>query len=158
MQFEFEGQTYRIGFMHEVSRRWEDHWKHEIDFTRAERPDGGFTGPAALVCLTCTRRLAQAHPDVDPYTNPFRLSHLSKADKERRTRCRIYRRDAEDWKIAYEGVGRVNRKAGDRYEREAGRLAALRNALGDSAVKPLKTAAWKAYNERAAQAGKRASL
>lgn len=161
MQFQFEGQTYRLGFRHEVSRRWEDHCgdDHQTTLQRVtymvqtKKGPKPKAGPAMLICLGCTERLGMV----------VRLSHLSKAEKERRTWCSIRKWEAEGhpdgrWAVVYERVGRVNRKAGDRYEKEAGRIAALRNALASARPASIQfnRAAWKAYNERGKASSKEA--
>lgn len=136
MQFEFENHIYRIAFRHEVSRKWEDHLTHLVRLSRDSQPSGALRGAAYLICDNCSRRLGRE----------IRLSHLPKAERDRRTFCQVLKAvqrmegsvesdiefRGQTWRVCWEGVGRVNRGRGDQYRRDEGRLAALRNALDNA--------------------------
>jgi len=122
MIFEYRGVRYRIGFRHEPSRRWEDHYDHGVRLARRNE-NGWISGPAELWCMQCQ----------------IKLSHLSRAQRARNVQCTIWIQDGERpepwsgdklvpvWRLLAQGQGRLH--PGDCYERERGRVAALRAAL-----------------------------
>lgn len=118
MHFIFEGVNYRIRFKHDRVRDWTAHAKHKTALYRAWR-NGANHGPAFLVCESCSEQLGA----------PFRLSHLSKRERERRVTCEILRQSGSEWLAVFSGDSRLNTDSKDRYSREGGRRAALHNAL-----------------------------
>lgn len=126
MTFHHNSRTYRIIFSHDKSRRWEDHMGHSIILARAQKKNVDYqavTGPAFVYCLTCN----------------LKLSHLNQQEQARNTRCTIYidqgcqmgdeMEGVKDWRVWAEGKSRLNVKAGDRFDRKTGRVAALSKAL-----------------------------
>lgn len=126
MTFEFAGRKFRIGFRHDKSRRWEDHVGHNIIFGRTQKTGfaettkagPGVTGPAFVWCLNCS----------------LRLSHLNREQRRRNTACTIWIDDQvldgqQTWRVLSMGESRLNVAAGDTFDREKGRVAALTNAL-----------------------------
>lgn len=124
MHFIFEGVNYRIRFKHDRVREWTAHAKHEVSLVR-KTVNQLQSGPAFLVCLTCSGQLGE----------PFRLSHLSKREQERRVTCEILRQSGSEWLPVFRGDSRLNRDSSDRYSREGGRRAALHNALNPGDVR-----------------------
>lgn len=122
MTFEFAGRKFRIGFRHDKSRRWEDHVGHNIIFGRIQKKTPaskpGVTGPAFVWCLNCQ----------------LQLSHLDRERRRRKTHCTIWIDEAildgqQTWRVLSMGQSRLNVAAGDTFDREKGRVAALTNAL-----------------------------
>lgn len=144
MKFQFEGQTYVIGFAHDPSRDWAAHEKHTVALMRHEHlvslaaKVNTSPPPIALFCVDCG----------------LRLSRVPKAERPRVTTCRIYQvsqkeesadhsnesaaagiageRPAAAKTLVASGVGRCNER--DLWTREGGRLAALRNALRATSI------------------------
>ena len=136
MKFEFAGRTYRIRFKHDRPRELSAHVTHEV----------GITTKGVLVCHTCTVQYDAADGSPAEF---FRLTHVSKCQRERQVACVIESLVAEQWIVTTAGIGRVNKKAGDRFTRCGGRTAAIRNAIA-SMVPEFKNAVWAAYNARKA--------
>lgn len=138
MTFEFQGAKYRIGFRHDKSRDWDAHREHKVSIERDRSlMESTPLGPAFLYCNDCQ----------------IRLSHVPKDERLRSTRCVVLRRDADEWRPIGEAAGRLNVKAGDRFEKEAGRVAALAAALESlpeffSKNREFRNAAWQSYWNR----------
>jgi hypothetical protein len=145
MQFEFDGETYRIAFRHPVPSGLAYHAGHAVALIRdtnqkTRRPQG----PTRLICEECEVRFGR----------PVRIS-LRRKDEVRSIVCVIYVcRSRENSKPEWEAVGggesRLNRKAKDRYTREGGRQAALNAALLRDFNAEFRTAARAAYANRKA--------
>jgi hypothetical protein len=128
MQFEFDGQKYRIGFHHDPPVEWAAHVNHEVELAHKGVDSGNPdlpAGPVVLVCVACTlagrggRNAAGENMDV-------LISHRRTA---RRTSCRILRSEGGDWEIIGAGMSVPNLEAGDRFCRETGRQLALKRAV-----------------------------
>ena len=135
MTFEFQGAKYRIGFRHAKPLDWGAHRNHNVVL---EQLGPGTSGPTVLMCETC---------------GGLQLSHLSKSMRIRSTVCVILREDPDGWKTIGSAAGKLNVKAGDRFEKEAGRIAALAAALESlpeffSKNREFRNAAWAAYWNR----------
>jgi hypothetical protein len=131
MTFSFQGLRFRIGFHHDKSRDWAAHRFHAVTLIR----DGD--GPVFLHCLKCG----------------MQLSHLSKAARLRSTKCVILREDSDGWRPIASACGRLNVKAGDKFSREPGRVAALEAALNSlpeyyGKNREFRSAVWSAYWSR----------
>jgi hypothetical protein len=146
MTFELDGVRYRIGFQHDAPRDWASHYDCQI-----LDAEGRKTGELAVVLdkdgLYCRHhrvRLAGVSPAIArKLTSPYRSrivialieapsSALVRRELARNVRCIIYRWEGEEdgkWLPLYPGVSKLNTDAGDRYDRESGRIAALRDAL-----------------------------
>ncbi len=107
MQFEFEGNRYRIVFSYDRDRSWAAHRSHSVAFVYGPRK------PLALYCVGCN----------------LELSHLPKSHIKRKARCTLFLHNAGAWESIASGEGRVNLKAGDQFARKEGREAALTHAL-----------------------------
>lgn len=148
MTFEFNNVTYRIGFRHDKSRRWSDHAKHVVALTREI-----VSGPIVLWCSDCH----------------LKLSPLSRTEQIRNVHCSIWFQDGyasadkvsptsfpgsrPNWALLGRGHGLLNVKAGDHYNREKGRIAALEAALkatGHPYGAGFRTAAWERFFQRKA--------
>lgn len=118
MKFQFEGQTYVIGFAHDKSRDWAAHEGHAVQLTRIIRPVE--LPGVSLFCVNCA----------------LLLSHVPKSLRGRLTECSIFRVSSIEGGVSKlevaHGIGRCNPK--DRWTREAGRIAALRNALRGTSI------------------------
>ena len=114
MKFRFKGRLFRIVFQHDLSRAWSDHMGHSVRIGRFAAK----TGKIVLWCSDCKTIIGNV---------PKRL-------RQRETHCSIEECVAgvlpvdSEWRILAAGSSRTNRKAGDRFERRAGREAALQNA------------------------------
>lgn len=148
MQFEFEGNRYRIVFRYDKDRNWAAHQEHGVGLRCA----GPWKGQPALWCLDCN----------------LQLSHLPKSDRKRLARCTLFVHSGGAWEFTASGIGRVNLKAGDQFSRKEGREAALADmletfsrrciaddALGDvlreqttRQMKHFRIVAWGAYHNR----------
>lgn len=134
MNFYFQSQQYRLAFFHDKPKDPQSHKDHVIKFV-TEPPEGRKPPKLTVRCILC---------DV-------RLWPLKKRERERQTHCKIYRIEPKlvlpDEKVVVaEGSGLL--KAGDQFNREQGRLAALGKALEDMTSKEFREAAWKAYLQR----------
>jgi hypothetical protein len=131
MRFTFEGTECRIAFRHDRPRGWANHFQHKISFRRPERSYQDQTktkgGPVELWCVACN----------------LKLGPLAKNERVRNCHCRIMVGQA----VVASGSARLNVKAGDHYNRELGREAALRAALA-SCDKLFRRAAFDAYFRR----------
>jgi hypothetical protein len=115
MTFTFEGRDYRIAFKHDRPRDWASHVGHKLSLMHH----------GALYCVSCE----------------LQLSHLSKAERARRSHCTIYQvvdvsaeiNDTEASIVIASASSRPHAKTakcpGDCFSREGGRRAALANAL-----------------------------
>lgn len=144
MTFEVDGQKYRIGFSHDKPKDWESHAKHELRLCQRRPPKsvGGLGSPLELWCDRCQTFLAGMSPaiarklatDIPPnrivrsIVEPSTAA-LARRELARNAHCIIYRREGDKWVSLYSGSSRLNTDAGDTYEREKGRIAALRDAL-----------------------------
>jgi hypothetical protein len=147
MTFTFEGEHYRIGFQHDRPRDWPAHVGHALTLVAPEGKS------AVLFCERCRTFLSDIGPHMTQKVKPRRGGALPAGvtigrvmkrylDREltRSVRCTIYQRhpmlreatSEDDWLAVYSGLAHLNTDAGDRYEREKGRLMALRNALPKS--------------------------
>ena len=140
MQFEFEGELYRIAFHHPVPTDLYYHAGHEVQLMR-DSTDGKPHWPTRLFCVECE---ARTRYEVQLFPAP----------KGRSVECAIYvRRPREnskpEWEAVVKGVSRLNRKAKDQYTREGGRAASLNDALSKAwATTPFRAVAEAAYNRR----------
>src|ERR1035438_915506 len=127
MQFEFEGELYRIAFHHPVPTDLYYHAGHEVELVRGRHAQRGGviqkTGhrPMRLMCAECEARTG-------------REVQLFPAPKGRSVECGVYvcqsrENSKPEWELVLRGSSKLNRKAKDRYTREGGRVAALNNAL-----------------------------
>jgi hypothetical protein len=153
MTFEVDGVRYRIGFQHDQPRDWDAHPvnardrygnpRHVVLLVAENGLRQGPGGGTHLYCETCrtilsglspaiARRLASQPRSSEVRDGKLRIlrgSPLVEAEYARNVRCIIYRRDSDTWTSCCSGTSRLNTGAGDRYAREQGRLAALRDAL-----------------------------
>lgn len=149
MIFRFGEREYQIRFEREPSRNLVDHWGHEIEIRRRasqgvkegfmsgdpqphdefeEIPPWTAAGPALLFCVNCEVETG----------NSLQLTGLPKKQMQiRRTVCRIMRgshkpgEKPQAWEEYAVGESKPNRKAGDEFTKEGGRVAALDNAFKD---------------------------
>jgi hypothetical protein len=150
MQFEFEGELYRIAFHHPVPTDLYYHAGHEAQLVRDSTNQKPGHGPMRIFCAECE---ARTHHEVQLFPAP----------KNRGVECGIYmahfgENSKPEWKLITRGVARLNRKAKDQYTREGGRVASLNDALshGHWEAAGFCVAALAAYNNRKnyrAQAG-----
>jgi hypothetical protein len=130
MTFEFKGDQFRIAFRHDKPREWAWHaarngsMGHNVSLVREIE-----TGRVVLWCNGCQMKLAP----------------LSKRERARNVECRIYHWTLDSWMSITVGRSRLNFKAGDHYEREQGRRAALHDALVSLTTKEFREVCWKAY-------------
>ena len=117
MTFTFDGDQYRIAFQHDKPRDLLYHVDHHVELCEITDEDGNSRG--GLWCVKCELKLAP----------------LNKAESVRNTSCMILVQHEGEWVVLQEGRSKLNVKAGDRYNREDGRVAALRNALRVGVVK-----------------------
>jgi hypothetical protein len=131
MQFTVDGKRYRIGFHHDPPglRKWATHVKHRVELR--QRFETGPDAPTELWCADCALKLAP----------------LTLREQARNTHCKIVRLEASGVTVLATSSGKLNVKAGDRFDREAGRRAALNAALS-TLPRDFREAAWKAYIER----------
>ncbi len=151
MQFEFEGNRYRIVFGYDKDRSWVAHRDHDIAFfstTSMHRDKLVRKGPPILHCTKCNL-------------------HLESPAKKRLARCTLFVHASGAWESVTSGTGRVNLKAGDEFSRKEGREAALVHMLenlpqtvvtnkgfhatawaGEILGKRFRPAAWAAYLHR----------
>src|ERR1035438_948269 len=121
MQFEFEGELYRIAFHHPVPTDLYYHAGHEVQLVRDATNSKPGHGPMRIFCAECEARTG-------------RTVQLFPAPKGRSVECGIYvcqsrENSKPEWELVLRGSSKLNRKAKDRYTREGGRVAALNNAL-----------------------------
>ena len=126
MQFQFEGELYRIAFHHPVPTDLYYHAGHEVQLVRDATNRKPGHGPMRIFCAECealTRHEVQLFP----------------APKHRGIECGIYRahfgeNSKPEWILIISGVAKLNRKAKDQYTREGGRVASLNDALSRGGV------------------------
>jgi hypothetical protein len=155
MQFTFQGSLYRIEFQHQRPREWTAHEGHALRML----PKG------QLYCDRCHIYLAGISPRVARILKqadrrrPVRFVAdvqkrvLAEREYARNVNCSIQRREGDAWEVLYTGNSRLNVEAGDHYDREEGRLSALRNALpvADPTIPQrglFRAAAMRCYRER----------
>ena len=143
MQFQFEGETYQIEFVHPVPTYLAYHVGHETTLLRETNPrDLHPCGPTRLYCDTCEAKFGR----------PVEIC-LRKKEVPRRIECSISIAQPEEdtkpqWLIIYSGIAKLNRKAKDQYTREGGRSAAIDNALSRGVTVEFRAAALAAYQNR----------
>lgn len=121
MRFEFQGNEYRIVFRHDPSRELSAHVGHNV-----------FLGPAIqdghviLCCNDCRE------PGSSEYA--LTLYPVGKNQSRRQTHVSIEFLLGKCWIPLIKSSSRVNAKAGDKFNRNDGREAALANAVGDCMV------------------------
>lgn len=134
MRFAFNGADYRIVWKHDRSRRWSDHLGHNIAFSgEYELTDIETRNRYALVEGPTVRRgrIMLLCSDCK-----LIIGNVPKALRKRKTKCLIQKLvDMPDgsyggtWQTVLVGTGTPNEKAGDRFNREAGRACSLLSAL-----------------------------
>jgi hypothetical protein len=158
LSFSHDGSEYRIGFQHERPRDWNAHYKHTIVFQPVLDDQDEPTGSYRIYCQKCRCAISGIGPDASRALRSIgrqadaelaqlangmganvalALQKRAKAarrmmarDLARDVTCTIYVRGGEPiWAPVYIGHSRLNTDAGDVYNREDGRMAALRDAL-----------------------------
>lgn len=146
MKFTLDGQEYRIGFQHDKPRDWYSHFRcgSAVSFVFDD-------GQVTLFCGRCRVSLADVGPtmarkltacvgeiktDAEAVRAVLAAANAREIARElaRNVNCAIYAKREGAWVAIYTGSSRLNTDEGDRYDREAGRLAALRNALPKRAL------------------------
>jgi hypothetical protein len=134
MTFSIDGQRYRIGFQHDKPKDWGSHIGH----CNAEGESSIYLSKDGLYCGKCRVWLSGISPAIarrlpgEPRMFKGQVVYKSKLvarELARNVGCIIYRREGDQWVSVHSGRSRLNTDAGDQYERESGRIAALRDAL-----------------------------
>jgi hypothetical protein len=148
LTFHHDGERYRIVFEHSRAHDWDAHKAHPI----------GFDAIGSLVCLSCSVVLTNVGPlaartfkkiagetlrELHRLANGMNagvavllkkradaVERLMGRELARYTTCRIEKYVEGEWRpTGMAGRSKLNTDAGDKFTREGGRIAALRDAL-----------------------------